>query len=116
MEATTSYDLLWIVDALLILYIKGHNKDVTQGSSKITSESFKKSQNCVEAAIAFVFTSCKRQLLFAILQLITFVCITAFDNFYNQQIITIFAFKCTMGIVNFLYTIAIDNFCMHYYK
>ena len=32
---------------------------------------------------------------------------------YNQQIITIFAFKCTMGIVNFLCAIAIDNFCLH---
>ena len=37
----------------------------------------KRSQNCVEAAIAFVCTSCKRQLVFAILQLITFVCTSA---------------------------------------
>ena len=32
-----------------------------------------KSQNCIKAAIAFVCTGGKRQLLFAILQLITFV-------------------------------------------
>ena len=57
---------------------------------------FKKSQNCVEAAIAFVCTSCKGQLLFAILQLITFVCITAFDNFFRTTIVHFFVqyFNC----------------------
>ena len=40
----------------------------------------KKSQNCVKAAIAFVCTTCKRQLLFALLQKITFVCTIATDN------------------------------------
>ena len=44
-----------------------------------------KSQNCVEAAIAFVCTTCKRQLMFALLQLVTFV-----------------------------YTIANNDFCMYY--
>ena len=39
-----------------------------------------KSQNCVKAAIAFVCTTCKRQLLFALLQKITFVCTIATDN------------------------------------
>ena len=40
-----------------------------------------KSQNCVKAAIAIVCTTCKRQLLFALLQKITFVCTIAKDNF-----------------------------------
>ena len=40
----------------------------------------KKSQNCVKAAIAFVCTTCKRQLLSALLQKITFVCTIATDN------------------------------------
>ena len=44
-----------------------------------------KSQNCVKAAIAFVCTTCKRQLMFALLQLVTFV-----------------------------YTIANNDFCMYY--
>ena len=39
-----------------------------------------KSQNCVKAAIAFVFTTCNRQLLLTLLQLITFVCTTAIHN------------------------------------
>ena len=39
-----------------------------------------KSQNCVKAAIAFVCMTCKRQLLFALLQKITFVCTIATDN------------------------------------
>ena len=53
----------------------------------------KKSQNCVKAAIAFVFTTCKRQLLFALLQLITFACPSAIENI--------------------LFTTVIVNFCMH---
>ena len=52
-----------------------------------------KSQNCVKAAIAFVCTTCKRQLLFEQLQLIAFVCTSA-----NENIL------CTTVIV---------NFCMH---
>ena len=54
----------------------------------------KKSQNCVKAAIALVCTTCKRQLLFALLQLMTFVCTTAIENILN--------------------TTSIVNFCMHY--
>ena len=61
----------------------------------MTKDTEKKSQNCVKAAIAFVCTTCKRQ-LFALLQLITFVCITATENIL-----------CTTAIVNFCYTIAI---------
>jgi len=53
----------------------------------------KKSQNCVKAAIAFVCTICKRQLLFALLRLITFVCTSAIEHIL-----------CTTVIV---------NFCMH---
>ena len=44
-------------------------------------EQLKKSQNWVKAAIAFVCTTCKRQLLFALLQNITFVCTFAKDIF-----------------------------------
>ena len=40
-------------------------------------KNFKKSQNCVKSAIAFVCTTCKGQLLFALLQKITFVCTIA---------------------------------------
>ena len=54
----------------------------------------KKSQNCVKAAIAFLCTTCKRQLLFALLQLITFV--------------------CTIAIESILSTTPIVNFCMPY--
>ena len=50
----------------------------------------KKSQNCVKAAKAFVCTTCKRQLLFALLQLITIVCPSAIENIL-----------CTTVIVNF---------------
>ena len=57
---------------------------------------WEKSQNCVKAAIAFVCTTCKRQLLFALLQLVTFVCTTAIDNILS--------------------TTPIVNFCMPYYN
>ena len=40
----------------------------------------KKSQNCVKAAIAFVCTTYKKQLLFALLQLTTFVCTSAIET------------------------------------
>ena len=53
----------------------------------------KKSQNCVKAAIAFVCTTCKRQLLFALLQLITFACPSAIENILCNNVIV--------------------NFCMH---
>ena len=53
-------------------------------------EPFKKSQNCVKAAIAFVCTTCKRQLLSALLQWITFVCTSAIENIF-----------CTTVIINF---------------
>ena len=110
-------------------------------------DKIQKSQNYVKAAIAFVCTTCKRQLLFALLQLITFVCTTAIENilsttpivnfcmpycncqhFYgtttfvwtiatitiNITLLQLLTFKCTMVIDNFLCTIAIDYFCMHY--
>ena len=53
----------------------------------------KKSQNCVKAAIAFVCTTSKEQLLFALLQLISFV--------------------CTFAIENVIYSTVTVNFCMH---
>ena len=42
---------------------------------------YKKSQHWGKAAIDFVCTTCKRQLLFAQLQFITFVCTSAIENF-----------------------------------
>ena len=62
-------------------------------TSELTIE-WKKSQNCVKAAIAFACTTCKRPLLFALFQLITFVCTTAIENISS--------------------TSTIVNFCMHY--
>ena len=59
-------------------------------SSLFSCALIEKSQNCIEAAIAFVCTSCKRKLLFAILQLLTFVCITAFENFFRTTIVHFF--------------------------
>ena len=53
----------------------------------------KKAQNCVKAAIAFVCTTYKKQLLYTLLQLITFVCTSAIDNIL-----------CSTVMV---------NFCMH---
>ena len=49
-------------------------------------------QNCVEPAIAFVWINCEKQLLCALLRLITFICTT---------------FACYITVV---------NFCMHYCK
>ena len=54
---------------------------------------YEKSQNCVKAAIAFVCTTCKRQLLFVLLEQITNACTSAIENIF-----------CTTVIV---------NFCMH---
>ena len=54
---------------------------------------YQKSQNCVKAAIAFVCTTCKRQLLFALLQSITFVFTSAIENIL-----------CTTAIANFYIT------------
>ena len=59
-----------------------------------------KSQNCVKAVIAFVCTTCKRQLLFALLQLITFVCTTAIENILNKT--PIVSFVCLTAIANIL--------------
>ena len=73
-------------------------------------EVHKKSQNCVEAAIAFVCTRCKRQLLFAILQLITFVCITAFDNFFSYHNCPLFC--AIFQLLMFLLHIAFEIYCM----
>ena len=56
--------------------------------------SYNKLNNCVKVAIAFVCTTCKRQLLFALLQQITFVCPNAIENILS--------------------TTPIVNFCMHY--
>ena len=61
----------------------------------------KKSQNFVKAAVAFLCTTCKRQLLFALLQLITFVCTTAIENI-----------STTTPMVNFLCNIAIGKVFM----
>ena len=44
-------------------------------------DNLKKSQNCVKAAIAFVCTGCKRQVLTALLQLTTVLSTTATINF-----------------------------------
>ena len=81
----------------------------------------KKSQNCVEAAIAFVCTGCKRQLLFAILQLITFVCTTAFDNFFMYRNCPLFVHylncQCLYWILqlrSIVWVVVFKNFCMHY--
>ena len=56
----------------------------------------KKSQNCVKAAIAFVCTTCKRQLLFALLQLISFVCTTAMENILSTTLICNFCICITI--------------------
>ena len=68
-------------------------KLITAGGKKLLDLQVKKSQNCVKAAIAFVCTTSKRQLLFALLQWITFV--------------------CTSAIENILCTAVIIKFCMH---
>ena len=49
-------------------------------NTNVTKSKDEKSQNCVKAAIAFLCTTCKRQHLFALMQLITFVCTTAIEN------------------------------------
>ena len=59
---------------------KGGHNNVTMAHVVALLE--KKSQNCVKAAIAFVCTTCKTQLSFALLQLITFVCNTTIYNFF----------------------------------
>ena len=43
-----------------------------------------------QAAIAFVCTICKRQLLFVPLQLITFVCTSAIENILRATVIVNF--------------------------
>ena len=63
-------------------------------NTNVSKSKDEKSQNCVKAAIAFVCTTCKIQLLFALLQLITFVCTTAIENIFS--------------------TTPIVKFCMHY--
>ena len=70
-----------------------------------------KSQNCVKAAIAFVCTTCKRQLLVALLQLITFVSTTAIDNILSTTPIVNFCIPyCNRqnfyGTTTFVWTIA----------
>ena len=71
----------------------------------------KKSLNCVEAAIAFVCTTCKRQLLFALSQLITFVCTTAIENISSTNPIVLFCmYSCNclhfQGTTTFVCNIA----------
>ena len=71
----------------------------------------KKSQNCVKVAIAFVCTTCKRQLLFELKQLITFVCTTAIDNILSTTPIVNFClpycnFQRLYGTTTFVWTIA----------
>ena len=56
----------------------------------LSNQGQQKLQNCVKAAIALVCPTCKRQLLFALLQWITFVCTSAIENIL-----------CTTIIVNF---------------
>ena len=71
----------------------GLNENITNSAKLgLTGAEFGNLRRSVEA---FVCTTCKRQLLLALLQLIVFVCTTAIDNFL-----------CTTTIV---------NFCMHYY-
>ena len=56
----------------------------------------KKSQKCVKAAIAFVWTTYKKQLLFAQLQLTTFDCTSAIENILCSNVTVIF--ECTSVI------------------
>ena len=70
----------------------------------------KKSQNCVKAAIAFMCTTCRRQLLFALLQLITFVSTAAIENILNTTPIVNFSmYYCNCqhfyGTTTFVWTI-----------
>ena len=88
----------------------------------------KKSQNCVKAVIAFVCTTCKRQLLLTLLQLITFIYITAIENILCTTPIGNFCmFYCNcqlfygtiannvrLQLTTFVCTIAIDHFCFDY--
>ena len=112
----------------------------------------KKSQNCVKAAIAivckkiandnFCMHCCNWQLLFALLLLTIFVCMTfsvctiAIDSFLYALLYTLITFIFTIAnnhsfhmyyshwkivhkllkVTTFVYTIAIDNFCMHCQK
>ena len=57
-------------------------KDIKKKFPKLSNMLYmiEKSQNCVKTAIAFVCTTCKRQLLFALVQKITFVCTITTDN------------------------------------
>ena len=94
----------------------------------------------VKAAIAFVCTTCKRQLLFALLQLITFVCTNTIENILTTTRIINFCMPCcnslqfywtrtfvrTIAIITnnitllqlltFKCTIVVDNFFMQYYN
>ena len=56
----------------------------------------KKSQNYIKTAIAFVCTTFKRQLLFALLQLITFVCTTTIENILT--LLLSLTFVCVIAI------------------
>ena len=68
-------------------------------------------QNCIKAAIALVCTTYKRQLLFALLQLIAFVCTTVIENILSPTPIFTFWMSCWncqrfYGIITFAWTIA----------
>ena len=68
----------------------------------------KKLQNCVKAAIASMCTTCKGQLLFALLQLITFVCLIAIANIFMEQQLL----YGLLQVTTFIWTIATDDYCM----
>ena len=59
-----------------------------------------KSQNCVKAAIAFVCKTCKRRLLSALLQLITFVCLLQLNTF--KALLQFSTFVCHIEISSIL--------------
>ena len=52
-----------------------------------TRKKMTKAQICAKFAIAFVCTTCKRQLLFALLQQITIVCTSAIENIFCTTVI-----------------------------
>ena len=100
---------------------------------KVLLSYLKKSQNYVKAAIAFVCTTCERQLLFALFQLITFVCTFATKNILCTIVIIYFCMHTLLQLLSvkynkamdnfyallllptFVYTIENDNFCMDYF-
>ena len=82
-------------------------------------------KNCVKAAIAFVCTSCKRQILTALLQLITFVCTTAIENCFMHDcncIVNFCLLYCNCQrfyrmsqLKSIAWVISFENFCTHHW-